>query len=68
MIYGTDALEGARRRGAPCKPQVAEIYRKQTQYGGWTRAQVQERGVPWPPPSGWKEPVIQKLMKVEPKH
>lgn len=26
--------------------------------GGWTRAQLAEWGVPWPPPKGWKEALI----------
>ncbi|MCX5215584.1 hypothetical protein OG689_41255 [Kitasatospora sp. NBC_00240] len=26
-----------------------------TPASGWTRAHLVERGVPWPPPNGWKE-------------
>jgi hypothetical protein len=39
----------------------AEIMAKRTPAGGWTRAQLAEWGVPWPPPKGWK----QALMEVE---
>lgn len=31
------------------------ILRARTIRGGWTRAQLAEWGVPWPPPGGWKE-------------
>jgi hypothetical protein len=28
--------------------------------GGWTRAQLAEWGVPWPPPKGWKQALIER--------
>lgn len=31
-----------------------EIAAARTGSGGWTRAQLAEWGVPWPPPKGWK--------------
>ena len=33
----------------------AEIEAKRTPKGGWTRKQLAEWGVPWPPPSGWRK-------------
>ena len=35
-----------------------EIEAGQTEKGGFTRAQLEEWGVPWPPPKGWKEALI----------
>jgi hypothetical protein len=34
-------------------------------YGSWSRAQFAAWGVPWPPPSGWKEKIM-RGEKVEP--
>lgn len=31
-----------------------------TQAGGWSRAQLQLLGVPWPPPKGWKKAALGK--------
>ena len=35
-----------------------EIMSKRTPNGGWTRRQLAEWGVPWPPPKGWKERLL----------
>lgn len=35
-------------------PSPAEIEAGKTPRGAWTRAQLAEWGVPWPPPGGWK--------------
>lgn len=35
-------------------PTPAEIEAARTPAGGWTRAQLAEWGVPWPPPKGWR--------------
>jgi len=35
-----------------------EIMAKATPAGGWTRKQLAEWGVPWPPPKGWKKALI----------
>ena len=32
----------------------AEIEAGRSPRGGWTRAQLAEWGVPWPPPKGWR--------------
>ncbi|TYR33705.1 hypothetical protein FY036_06515 [Mesorhizobium microcysteis] len=35
-----------------------EIEAVKTERGGWTKAQLAEWGVPWPPPKGWKEKIV----------
>ena len=35
-------------------PNEEEILAARTAQGGWTKAQLAEWGVPWPPPRGWK--------------
>jgi len=51
----------------PCCPtlpeQVSDIEAKQTSRGGWTRAQLAEWGVPWPPPRGWRKKLERELLK-----
>lgn len=34
------------------------IASRQTENGGWTKAQLAEWGVPWPPPPGWRVSLI----------
>lgn len=29
-----------------------------TERGGWTKDQLAEWGVPWPPPKGWKAKIV----------
>jgi predicted RNA polymerase sigma factor len=36
-------------------PSKEEIEAVRTPKGGWTKAQLAEWGVPWPPPRGWKK-------------
>jgi hypothetical protein len=36
-------------------PTAEEIEAAKTPRGGWTRAQLAEWGVPWPPPKGWRK-------------
>lgn len=36
------------------------IMAAQSERGGWTRAQLEEWGVPWPPPKGWKQQLIRE--------
>lgn len=38
--------------GVPSPEEIAEA---RTPAGGWTRAQLSEWGVPWPPPKGWRK-------------
>ena len=35
-----------------------DIESRKTVNGGWTRATLAERGVPWPPKKGWKAELI----------
>lgn len=37
-----------------------EIIAKRTPAGGWTKKQLAEWGIPWPPPRGWKKKLISK--------
>lgn len=39
-------------------PTAAEITDARTERGGWTRAQLAEWGVPWPPPRGWRKRLV----------
>lgn len=41
--------------GSTHLPSPAEVAAAQTERGGWTRAQLAEWGVPWPPPQGWRK-------------
>ena len=37
---------------------IAEIEAGRTPAGGWTKKQLAEWGVPWPPPKGWKRRLL----------
>jgi hypothetical protein len=37
----------------------ADVESAKTDAGGWTRAQLAEWGVPWPPPEGWKKKLLE---------
>jgi len=41
------------------QPTEDEIEQARTPAGGWTRDQLAQWGVPWPPPKGWKRRLIQ---------
>lgn len=43
----------------PVLPSPEEIKAAKTPKGAWTRAQLDEWGVPWPPPKGWKDELIE---------
>ncbi|QKV93905.1 hypothetical protein HUT19_20840 [Streptomyces sp. NA02950] len=36
-------------------PSPDEVTAAQTPKGGWTKRQLAEWGVPWPPPQGWRK-------------
>ncbi|MER7699183.1 MULTISPECIES: hypothetical protein [unclassified Streptomyces] len=36
-------------------PSPDEVAAAQTPEGGWTKKQLAEWGVPWPPPQGWRQ-------------
>jgi len=40
-----------------------EIMAARTKKGGWTKKQLAEWGVPWPPTKGWKDRLIKKYNK-----
>ncbi|MEU9197730.1 hypothetical protein [Streptomyces hundungensis] len=44
----------------PVLPSPGEIEAAKTSKGAWTRAQLAEWGVPWPPPKGWKDELIER--------
>ncbi|WP_328974158.1 hypothetical protein [Streptomyces canus] len=35
-------------------PSPDEVAAAQTPNGGWSRKQLAEWGIPWPPPTGWR--------------
>jgi hypothetical protein len=45
-----DDLDGLRDDVSP-----EDIEAAKTAAGGWTKRQLGEWGVPWPPPSGWRQ-------------
>jgi hypothetical protein len=47
-------------------PSEREIEAAKTPRGGWTRAQLAEWGVPWPPPKGWKAALLAESDKPNP--
>lgn len=68
---------GERKRAAPAKKAKAspldaitasisnaEIEAAKTSAGGWKRAKLTEWGVPWPPPKGWRQKLIDNHSKV----
>jgi hypothetical protein len=36
-------------------PSPTEVAAAQTPNGGWSKKQLAEWGVPWPPPQGWRK-------------
>lgn len=40
-------------------PSPEEIEAAKTRRGGWTRNQLAQWGVPWPPPKGWRRRLIE---------
>jgi hypothetical protein len=41
-------------------PSPDDIEAARTEASGWTRPQLAEWGVPWPPPKGWKTRLIEQ--------
>ena len=41
-------------------PTEDEIQAAHTPNGGWTKAQLEEWGVSWPPPKGWKKKLVEQ--------
>lgn len=42
-----------------------EIDSKKTPAGGWTKAQLAEWGVDWPPPKGWRKKLIAEHLEIK---
>jgi hypothetical protein len=42
------------------RPTLQEIEAAKTPAGGWTREQLAQWGVPWPPPKGWKKRLLRE--------
>lgn len=59
MTAKTGPRRRAKRKLAERKMQAA-IEAAMTEAGGWTKAQLAEWGVAWPPPHNWKMRLIQK--------
>jgi hypothetical protein len=36
-------------------PSPEEVAAAQTEAGGWSREQLKQWGIPWPPPHGWRK-------------
>ena len=41
------------------KVTLEEIEAKKTAKGGWTKDTLHDWGIPWPPPKGWKQGLIE---------
>ncbi|WP_405475836.1 hypothetical protein [Streptomyces sp. NBC_00009] len=52
----------------PVLPSPEEIAAARTPKGAWTRAQLAEWGVPWPPQKGWKDELIARWEAAEQGH
>jgi len=48
---GTSGCHGA-YHGSPYEP--GWVVAERTPLGGWTKAALAARGIPWPPPTGWR--------------
>lgn len=46
-------------------PSPEEIKSLCTPAGGWTKAQLAQWGVPWPPPKGWKHELERKWRSMQ---
>ncbi|MFI6955529.1 hypothetical protein ACIBJI_18865 [Nocardia sp. NPDC050408] len=60
-LYYRPAIEVAVK--PPATPD--EINAARTPRGGWTRDQLAEWGVPWPPPRGWQEKLLRQAGRSE---
>lgn len=41
------------------------IQQHKTDYGGWTKAQIEALGLKWPPRHGWQERLVGKEISAE---
>jgi hypothetical protein len=54
----TGQLDLFLKGGSVSAPTATEIDAAKTPRGGWTRQQLAQWGVPWPPRAGWKRRLI----------
>ena len=47
-------------------PSPDEVLQARTPAGGWTRQQLAEWGVPWPPPKGWRRDLEERYAEAHP--
>lgn len=47
-------------------PTAAEIEAARTPAGGWTKDQLAQWGVSWPPPKGWKKALVAQDIRLMP--
>jgi hypothetical protein len=50
------------------RPTEQEIIAKMTTNGGYTKTQLAEWGVAWPPPKGWKQRLIEGTGETRERH
>ena len=50
----------------PHLPSPEEIEASKTRKDGWSRATLQSWGVPWPPPSGWRQDLHRRWQEKNP--
>lgn len=41
-------------------PSPTEIEARRTPTGGWTKVQLAQWGVPWPPSKGWRQKLVRE--------
>lgn len=61
------------RTGRQSVPSPAEVEQARSPGGGWTKRTLQDWGVAWPPPSGWRERLrvvweMDQVMRLEDLH
>lgn len=70
-IIHSDVLELLKNIGIPEKYRrdiiitEAEILKGESGNGGFSRKQLAEWGVPWPPPKGWRKELIRQAREAE---
>jgi len=60
VVYLERPVRRLLERVAMKTPSPQEVEAAATERGGWTREQLAEWGVPWPPPKGWKAELLER--------
>ncbi|MFJ9250311.1 hypothetical protein [Streptomyces sp. NPDC101776] len=58
--FGGQLMHAVRSSHMPELPSPEEIEAARTPAGGWKRDQLDAWGVPWPPPKGWRDELIER--------